>query len=363
MGHHTLRGGKQMQVTRNVFTIADLVKWLEEKSLIINRDYQRGSGLWPLNARSYFIDTILNGYPFPKITIRQTMNLKTRKSVREIIDGQQRLMTIYDFVDNNITLSSVSKLYKGNRFQDLEDEDKEKFLSYEVSVDTIIAATEEEVLETFRRMNSYTLPLNDQEKRHATYQGEFKWFVKDMIDIYVPMLETYKILTVKQISRMADADLMTELCQVLLIGVEARTASKLDNLYKEYDKRFRNKNEIENKLRTVLDYIKKELNPILSKEVMKSYSFYSLFCALVYNKWGIENVDSREIFDLDPMGNFTSNKNKAIQNIMELLMEVDLNNDTGIYGEFVKASTSTTHSYRNRIIRLKFFVAALQDEL
>jgi hypothetical protein len=57
-----------MQVTRNVFTIADLVKWLDEKSLIINRDYQRGSGLWPINARSYFIDTILNGYPFPKVT-------------------------------------------------------------------------------------------------------------------------------------------------------------------------------------------------------------------------------------------------------------------------------------------------------
>ncbi len=110
-----------MQVTRNVFTIADLVKWLDEKSLIINRDYQRGSGLWPINARSYFIDTILNGYPFPKVTIRQKMDSKTRKAVREIIDGQQRLITIYDFVENKIMLSSVSKLYKGNRFLDLED--------------------------------------------------------------------------------------------------------------------------------------------------------------------------------------------------------------------------------------------------
>lgn len=351
-----------MQVTRNVFTIADLVGWLNDKNLDINRDYQRGAGLWPLNARSYFIDTILNGYPFPKVTIRQKMDLKTRRTIREIIDGQQRLMSILDFANNKFNLTAVSKKYKGKKFNELNDEDKENFLKYEVSVDTIIAATEEEVLEIFRRMNSYTLPLNDQEKRHATYQGKFKWFVKDMADLYVPLFENHKILTVKQISRMTDADLITELCQVLLDGVEAKSASKLNRLYKQYDKTFEQEGEVKEKLQLVIDYIKMELNSVLSNGNLKGYSFYSLFGALVYNKWGIKNIVPED-FALEPEYRFTTNKDKAVQNILELLMEVDLKNDEGAYGEFVKSCISTTHSSKNRRIRLIYFLKALQDKL
>ena len=76
-----------MQITRNVFTISDLNSWFEDKTLVVNKDYQRQGGIWVPNARTYFIDTILNNFPFPKITIRQTINLKTRKVIREIIDG------------------------------------------------------------------------------------------------------------------------------------------------------------------------------------------------------------------------------------------------------------------------------------
>lgn len=352
-----------MNVTRNVFTIADLMKWLDEKTLIVNRDYQRGQGIWPPNARSYFIDTILNGYPFPKVTIRQTIDLRTRKSIREIIDGQQRLTTLQEFINNKMTITSVSRLFKGKKFEELNDEDKERILSYEVSVDTIIAATDEEVLEVFRRMNSYTLPLNDQEKRHAIYQGDFKWFIKEMIDNYSPMLEKYKILTVKQISRMSDADLMTELCQVLIDGVQARSSKKLDEIYKNNDKNFSNKNVLEQRLRNTLDFIKVDLNRICTSGVLKSYSFYSLFSALIFNRYGIVNIDSNDLDGTDTIGEYIIDLDKAIQNVMELSMAVDMEDDTGYFGEFVKASTATTHSYNNRLIRLKWLSKALQDKL
>src|SRR5690606_4079578 len=161
-----------MKITRNVMTISDLNQWLEERSLVINNKYQRAGGLWPKNARSFFIDTILNGFTFPKVTIRQTIDLKTRKSIREVVDGQQRLTTIRDFINDKITLSNVSKKYKGFTFSDLDEEIQESFLAYEVSLDTIVTGTTDEVLEIFRRINSYTLPLNPPEKRHATYQGE-----------------------------------------------------------------------------------------------------------------------------------------------------------------------------------------------
>ena len=352
-----------MKVTRNVFNIADLTEWLNNKELRINKDYQRGQGLWPINARSYFIDTILNGFPFPKVTLRQNIDLKTRKSIREIIDGQQRLSTIQDFVNNDLTLSTVSQYYRGLKFIELDDDVKEIFLTYEVSVDTIIAATDEEIWEVFRRMNSYTLPLNEQEKRHATYQGDFKWFIKDMIDSYGLMFEKYKIITLRSISRMADADLMTELCQLLMTGIQTRSISKLEDLYKKNDKVFKEKNNIKMKVKQTLDFIKVELNPVISKEVLKGYSLYSLFSALAYNVWGLANVQPEMIDGMRPIGAFTNNLESARQAILELALAVDQKDYSGEFGEFVLASTSTTQSVTNRMIRMKWYVAALQNLL
>lgn len=154
-----------MKIIRNTMPISDLFNLMVSGELTVNKTYQISSGLWPQNARYYFIDTVLNEFPFPKVVIRQEVDLKTRKTKREIIDGQQRLTTIKDYIEDKFKLSNVSKNYHSLHFRELEDDVKSKFLGYKVSIDTIISATEEEILEIFRRINSYTLPLKDAEKR------------------------------------------------------------------------------------------------------------------------------------------------------------------------------------------------------
>ncbi|KQU27243.1 hypothetical protein ASG65_01400 [Bacillus sp. Leaf13] len=352
-----------MKITRNVITISDLNQWLEEGSLNINNKYQRAAGLWPKNARSFFIDTILNGFTFPKVTIRQTIDLKTRKSIREVVDGQQRLTTIQDFINGFIKLSNVSKKYKGHTFSDLEEETQEAFLAYEVSVDTIVTGTTEEVLEIFRRMNSYTLPLNAPEKRHATYQGEFKWFILDLVEKYSPLLQTYDILTLREISRMVDADLITELSQVVITGVFSRSSSNLEKLYKEFDSNFENRELIEERITDTMDFIKNNLEPVCRSGMITNYLFYSLFSALIYNKYGIENVEPNKVNGLGTINDFSSDSTNSIQNISELLSALDEKDETGRFGEFIKACSASTHTLNNRITRLKWLVAALQNEL
>jgi hypothetical protein len=351
-----------MKVTRNVFTISDLTEWMNEKALIINRNYQRSRGLWPSNSRSYFVDTILNGFPFPKIIIRQTIDMKTRKSIREIIDGQQRMTTINDFINGKLTLSTVSDHYSGKKFADLDEILQSDFLSYEVSVDTIISSTEEEVLEIFRRVNSYTLPLNEPEKRHATWQGEFKWFIMDMIKRYSPLFESYEILRVRQLWRMEDADLLSELCQAIDTGIETRSKAKINNLYKKYDDSFENKDKIEDKLTKILEYIKVNLNYICAERVLRGYSFYSLFTALLYNKWGIQNVSSQDLGGLQPINRFCFDEDRAVQNVLELFNAVDADDDEGRFKDFVKANKKATGNKNSRLMRLKWLVAALQHD-
>lgn len=353
-----------MKIIRNTTPISDLFNLMTESELTINRTYQRSSGLWPQNARSYFIDTLLNEFPFPKIVIRQTVDLKTKKTKREIIDGQQRLTTIKDFIDDKFKLSAVSKNYKGMFFGNLSDDVKSKFLSYEVSTDTVVSATESEVLEIFRRINSYTLPLKDSEKRHASYQGEFKWLIKDLLDLYSPMLEQYKILTLKEISRMADAELMTELCAVILDGIKSRQIKSLENIYKDNDESFAERDNIYTIVTETLDFIKVDLNQILESEVLKGYSFHSLFAALIYNRYGIKNISSADIGNLEVIGMYTLNTNQAIQNILELFSFVEQKDERGKYAPFVKASIAGgTTTVANRKIRVSWLAKALQDKL
>ena len=86
------------------YQISDLIEWNESKRLIINRNFQRGN-VWIPEARVYLIDTILRKMPIPKFYLRQTVNLETRQSVREVVDGQQRIGAILDFANDKLVLT------------------------------------------------------------------------------------------------------------------------------------------------------------------------------------------------------------------------------------------------------------------
>lgn len=356
-------GGINVKVTRNVMPIADLYNEMEDSKLTINKTYQRSHGLWPDNSRAFFIDTILNEFTFPKITIRQKIDIKTKKAVKEVVDGQQRLTTIRDFINNKFALTSVSKRYKGYKFEHLDQNEQDSFLAYEVSIDAVVSGNDDEVLELFRRINSYTLPLNAPEKRHAEFQGEFKWFILDLVGKYSPMLESNKILTLRGISRMEDADLFTELSEVVLKGIINRSVASLYKLYKENDKIMDNKEETKDRIESALDYIKVDFEEICSSGILNNYLFYSLFAALIYNKYGIKNVKERDVGGCATIGHFTTDSSSAKVNVLRLLDAFEQKDAAGMYGEFVKACSSSTHRVGNRIVRLKWFVRALQDQL
>lgn len=352
-----------MQITRNTFTISDLVDWLNDGSLKVNRDYQREAGIWANTARSFFIDTILSGFPFPKVTLRQIIDLKTRKTAREVIDGQQRLSAIADYSNGKFKLGSTSKNFAGLGFSDLSDEAKTTFLGYEVSVDTVIAASEPEVLEIFRRMNSYTLPLNPAEQRHAEYQGPFKWMIKDLSQDYAEMLITYGTLTRKSASRMGDADLVTELVQVLFDGIVNRSAPTLKSLYKKYDLHFDRKDEVETKTREVLEFIKNQLPEIGRSGLLTGYMLHSLFTALLINKCGAIKTRDADLDSVSPQGRFTNVPQEAESRILELLSAAGRKEVDGRFGEFVRASVATTHRLKQRQVRTLWMLKALRDEL
>jgi hypothetical protein len=341
-------------------SIAEIREMFGRKDLIVNKDYQRHSDIWPPNAKSYFIDTILNGYPFPKVYFYESLIGQTKKIRREIVDGQQRITTIIDFANDGFTLTNASLTYRGLQFSNMGDENQNKFLSYSVPVDMIIAAERSEILEMFRRMNSYTQPLNAAEKRHSDYSGEFKWFVNELSDEYSPMLVNFGVLTQKQIVRMGDSELLTEISQLIITGIVNKSDSVLDRLYKNNDQGFEKKNECDEKIHMVLNFIRENLGDFANGFLFKPYVFYSLCAALMYNRWASPKWDANLP---EPSNRFWSNAEMAKAGLAALSSAHETQELGGPFAEYVIACMSSTHRYAQRQTRANWLLRAINGNL
>src|SRR5215813_3407320 len=86
------------------YSINDFVEYDRQGQLELNPRFQRRP-VWTDKAKSYLMDTILRGKPIPKIFIRQKINVTTKTSIREVVDGQQRLRTILSFIKDGFVVS------------------------------------------------------------------------------------------------------------------------------------------------------------------------------------------------------------------------------------------------------------------
>jgi hypothetical protein len=265
-----------MKISHTSYTIAEIRDQLKRKDLLVNPDYQRSPDIWPSNAQSYFIDTILEGYPFPKVYFYEYYDDKKKKPRREIVDGQQRISTAISFGNNEFKLTSASKNFKGLSFEDLDSEDQRKFLMTPMQVDLILSGERAELLEMFRRINAYTAPLNDAEKRHAEFQGHFKWFINEVSDKYSPLIEEYAVFTEKQLVRMADAEFLTELALALEERIVDKSAKSLKGIYKKFNDSFPKKDKYEDKLSSFFDTLKTSFSELQGTYMMKPYVLHSL---------------------------------------------------------------------------------------
>lgn len=87
-------------------SVGDYCSALEEGSITVNTDYQRNSGLWSAIARSFFIESIILQYPIPKLFLYANIDLASRKTIKEIVDGQQRSQALSMFYNGKMRLST-----------------------------------------------------------------------------------------------------------------------------------------------------------------------------------------------------------------------------------------------------------------
>jgi hypothetical protein len=138
-------------------------------------DFQREE-VWPESKKRLLIDSILKEWHLPKFYFR-----KLDDGSFECVDGQQRLSAIFEFFEDQLALDEdTAKKAGGNKYSQLDDDISDAFDDFEIDIEEIEGATEEELEELFRRLQLGT-PLNTAEKINAI-TGELRDFCHDMAD-------------------------------------------------------------------------------------------------------------------------------------------------------------------------------------
>jgi hypothetical protein len=345
-----------MQINNSNYSIAELLDMLRRGDLTINRDYQRGSSLWPSGPRSYFIDTILEGLPFPKIYFYEYIERTTGRLRRELIDGQQRLLSIRDFHDNRFALAGESEK-KGWKFEDLELEERHNFLSYTVSVDVIRNADRGQILQMFKRMNAYTLPLNNAEKRHSSYFGAFKWFVNEIIDELSEFFLEFNVFTSRQQVRMADAEFIAECVQAFQSGIVSSSPKSLDALYKNFDDDFPDSSNFRSYFLDAANFISSDLSQLRGSYMMKPYAIQSLIIALTHARFRLPSIDAQ--LELSPQPPLSRIRPDADERLMALASAHEAKESEGPAALYVWGCSGGTNRAGRRLGRLIPICSAL----
>lgn len=275
--------------TRN-YSVRDFEEWNERGELVLAPKFQRRD-VWSDKARSYLIDTIIRGKPIPKIYMRQDINPETRRTTREIVDGQQRLRTVLSFIKDGFQISKAHRPPKSLYFSALDEDTKRDILKYEFVVDLLQDMPDNEVYDLFARINTYSEKLKPQELRNAQWFGEFKSSVYLLSKEFRTFLETNKVFTPKQTLRMAEAEFISELLLAIHEGIRERQKSVIDNCYKKYDDKFLNRELHEKRFRETMDIVGGIVGGDLPQLKFRATRLlYPLFCAVFHLKFGLPRL-------------------------------------------------------------------------
>ena len=257
------------------YPIAQLHKLKQQGRLEIQPKFQRRA-VWPTQAASFLIDTIIQGIPMPKIYLRDLRDRSVEKHVLQAVDGQQRLRSIFSFVDGEFSLlPEHNEKYSGLTFGALPSSVQRQLLEYQITAEVLEDASDEDVWRLFWRLNRYTVRINPQETRHARFIGEFKNEVYRLSDEHIREYRLLSVISQLQYSRMREAELTSDILVAMVDGISDITA--LDDKYEQYESEFPDRERVSDLFSRTFKYLVDEFTePIKQTKFSNHAWFYSL---------------------------------------------------------------------------------------
>ncbi len=293
-----------LQTTKKQYAISDFVNWQKDRTLVLSPKFQRRP-VWKEGAKSFLIDTILKGYPIPVIFLRELpTDLKTLKAKREVVDGQQRIRSLLEFIAPE-TLKTKGEAapigfaiseshggtHAGKRFGQLPVHTRRRILDYQFSVHVFPSDTDErEILQIFARMNATGVTLNKQELRNAEFFGRFKTLAYKLGTQQFYRWQEWGIFSPYKIARMGEVQLTSELMILIMDGVSEGSAQIIDKAYATLDDKFPLRKIVEERFSTVFDTIDDAIPASVRRLFRKQSLFYALFAAVYAVQYGLKST-------------------------------------------------------------------------
>ncbi|NQD69985.1 DUF262 domain-containing protein [Sphingobacterium shayense] len=170
----------------------ELISMYEDDELLkpeLQRKY-----VWDKPEASRFIESILLGLPIPSIFLANTPD-----NNKLIIDGYQRIMTVYDFVKKGVfskdgkafKLTNTDKInyrWRGKSFNELSEFEQKKIR--QTTIHAIIFEqkqpkdSDSSLFQIFERINTSGKVLKPQEIRNCVYQGKLNTLLFQLNQYY-----------------------------------------------------------------------------------------------------------------------------------------------------------------------------------
>ncbi|WP_409342861.1 DUF262 domain-containing protein [Paenibacillus sp. MBLB4367] len=170
----------QIRVNLRMVSVMQIINMIKESSINLYPDFQRHYVWKEPERKSLLIESLMLLYPLPIFYAAENQSAEW-----EIVDGLQRLSTIYEFINDGFTLKGLQYLWKceGYRFNELPLKYKQRIYNANLTFNVIDSRTPVQAkFDLFRRLNTGGIPLNSQEIRNSIANNNVRRFLVNLVN-------------------------------------------------------------------------------------------------------------------------------------------------------------------------------------
>ena len=344
------------QFHRKTKTIKEIYAEFSDEKLIIDDSYQRRS-VWMPQDKVRFIETILLDLVVPEVFFwPAAVDAETGDTVTHIVDGQQRIRAIVEFIDGEYPLTSkwlLDEIIKSrcgdSFFTDLSSSDKQNIWIYNIPVVSIKPSFKRrDITQMFYRLNLTNYSLNAQEKRNSQ-ESEFGKAALSLSQL--KFWESCKVFSFSDGKRMKDVEFCCSIYILANEGVVDQTKSnKINEYYDTYAENFDESHELQGRIEAAMELIASLKDKTTTAFVAKKAQMYTMF-SFVFKLQEQKIELSKEVYNRFKLFVRTYNHFRNEYNIQ--FSSDDLRETNELIKKYKLASSEGINKLKNRMIRLE----------